>query len=121
MSVLLFPAMREGRFYKFWVYIIASRTGTLYTGMSGFVDTRIAQHKSGEMDGFTKKYKCDRLVYHEQYDDVYVAKRRELQLKGWRREKKIALIEKRNPRWEDLAENWGKEILFRGQSMKKKS
>ena len=61
--------MREGRFYKFWVYIIASRTGTLYTGMSGFVDTRIAQHKSGEMDGFTKKYKCDRLVYHEQYDE----------------------------------------------------
>jgi len=113
--------MREGRFYKFWVYIIASRAGTLYTGMSGFVDTRIAQHKSGEMGGFTKKYKCDRLVYHEQYDDVYVAERRELQLKGWRREKKIALIEKRNPRWEDLAENWGKEILFRGQSMKKKS
>jgi putative endonuclease len=49
---------------------------------------------------------------------VYVAKRREQQLKGWRREKKIALIEKMNPRWEDMAENWGREILF--QSMKKK-
>jgi len=71
--------MREGRFYKFWVYIMASRTGTLYTGMTGFVDTRIFQHKSGEIDGFTKKYKRDRLVDLEQYDDVYVAKRRELQ------------------------------------------
>lgn len=112
--------MREGRFYIFWVYIMASRTGTLYIGMTGFVDMRIFQHKSGEIDGFTKKYKCDRLVYYEQYDDVYVAKRREQQLKGWRREKKIALIEKMNPRWEDLAENWGREMLFRGQSMKEK-
>ncbi len=111
--------MREGRFYKFWVYIMASRTGRLYTGMTGFVDTRIFQHKSGEIDGFTKKYKSDRLVYLEQYDDVYVAKRRELQLKGWRKQKKIALIERMNPRWEDLAENWGREMLFRGQSMKK--
>jgi putative endonuclease len=119
-DVLPFPAMREGRFYKFWVYIIASPTGTLYIGMTGFIDTRIFQHRSGEIDGFTKKYKCNRLVYYEQYDDVYVAKRRERQLKGWRREKKIALIEKKNPRWEDLAEHWGREILFRGQSMKEK-
>ena len=118
--MLLFLAMREGRFYRFWVYIMASRTGTLYTGMTGFVDTRISQHKSGEIDGFTKKYNCDRLVYDEKYDDVYVAKRRELQLKGWRKAKKIALIEKMNPRWADLAENWGREILFRNQSMKKK-
>lgn len=61
MGVLPFPAMREGRFYKFWVYIMCSRTGTLYIGMTGFVDTPIFQHKSGEIDGFTKKYKCDRL------------------------------------------------------------
>ena len=115
-----FRAMREGRFYKFWVYIMSSGSGTLYIGMTGFVDTRIFQHKSGEIDGFTKKYKCNRLVYYEEYDDVYVAKGRERQLKGWRREKKIALIEKRNPRWEDLAEHWGLEILFRDQPMKKK-
>ena len=121
MAVLLFPGMREGRFYKFWVYIMSSRTGTLYTGMTGFFDMRISQHKSGEIDGFTKKYKCDRLVYYELYDDVYVAKRRELQLKGWRKAKKIALIERMNPRWQDLAENLGREILFRNQSMKKKN
>jgi putative endonuclease len=111
-------AMREGRFYTFWVYIMTSNTGTLYTGMTGFVDTRVSQHKSGEIDGFTKKYKCDRLVYYEQYDDVYVAKRRERQLKGWRREKKIALIEKINPRWEDLSEHWGREMRFKGQPIK---
>ena len=118
MVVLPFPALREGRFYKFWVYIMTSSSGTLYIGMTGFVDTRIFQHKSGEMDGFTKEYKCNRLVYYEEYDNVYVAKRRERQLKGWRRDKKIALIEKRNPRWEDLAENWGREMRFRGQSLK---
>jgi putative endonuclease len=112
--------MREGSFYKFWVYIMSTNSGTLYIGMTGFVDTRIFQHKSGEMDGFTKKYECKRLVYYERYDDVYVAKRRERQLKGWRRDKKIALIEKMNPRWEDLAEHWGREMLFRSQSMKKK-
>jgi putative endonuclease len=114
----IISSQREGRFYKFWVYIMCSSTGTLYVGMTGFVDTRIFQHKSGEIDGFTKKYKCHRLVYYEEYGDVYVAKRRERQLKGWRREKKIALIEKRNPRWEDLAENWGREMRFRGQSLK---
>lgn len=86
-------AMRDSVFYKFWVYIGASPLGP-HTGMSGFIDTRIFQHKTGALDGFTKKYKCDRLVYYERYDDVRKAKRRELQLKGWRREKKIALIEK---------------------------
>lgn len=113
--------MRDGVFYKFWVYIVASRTGVLYTGMSGFIDTRIFQHKTGALGGFTKKYKCDRLVFYERYDDVYKAKRRELQLKGWRREKKIALIEKMNPRWQDLAENWRREMLFPGQSLKEQS
>jgi predicted GIY-YIG superfamily endonuclease len=48
--VLLFPAMREGRFYNFWIYIMASRTGTLYIGMTGFIDTRIFRHKSGEIE-----------------------------------------------------------------------
>jgi putative endonuclease len=92
--------------------------GTLYTGMSGFIDTRVSQHKSGEIEGFTKKYKCSRLVYYEQYDDVYAAKHRERQLKGWRRDKKVALIEKMNPRWEDLAEHWGREMRFKGQSLR---
>ncbi len=111
--------MRDGRFYKFWVYIVGSRTGTLYTGMTGFFDTRIGQHKLGLIEGFTKKYGCNRLLYYEIYTDALQAKRREIQLKGWRREKKIKLIEKMNPRWADLAEHWGQEVLPPGQSLKK--
>ena len=55
------------------------------------------------IEGFTSKYKVHRLVYYESYGHVETAIRREKQLKGWRREKKIALIEKQNPRWQDLA------------------
>jgi putative endonuclease len=69
------------------------------------------------IEGFTKKYKVHRLVYYETYDHVETAIRREKQLKGWRRQKKISLIEKMNPRWQDIAENWGREMLFRGQSL----
>ncbi len=111
--------MKDGRFYKFWVYIVGSRTGTLYIGMTGFFDTRIGQHKLGLIEGFSKKYGCTRLLYYEVYSDALQAKRREIQLKGWRREKKIKLIEKMNPRWEDLAEHWGQELLQPGQSLKK--
>jgi putative endonuclease len=64
------------------------------------------QHKNGEIEGFSSKYKCNRLVYFESFDDVHKAIGREKQLKGWRRAKKIVLIESLNPRWEDLAEKW---------------
>ena len=104
--------MREGRFYTFWVYIMGSKTGTLYIGMTGFLAARSRQHKSGEIEGFTKKYGCDRLLYYEIYDSVFRAKARERQLKGWRREKKIKLIESINPRWADLAEHFGREMRF---------
>ena len=65
----------------------------------------------------TKKYQCHRLVYYESFQDAMVAISREKQLKRWRREKKIGLIEKLNPRWQDLAENWGREMRFSGQSL----
>ena len=68
---------------------------------------------------FTEKYSVDRLLYYEVYSDVVLAIRRELQLKRWRCEKKIKLIEKTNPRWEDLAEHRGQEVLFNGQSFKR--
>ena len=58
-------------------------------------------------------------MHYEIYDSIFRAKARERQLKGWRREKKIKLIESMNPRWADLAENFGKEMLFRGQSLKR--
>ena len=111
--------MRDGFYYKFWVYILSSRSGTLYVGVTGYLNRRITQHKIDTIEGFTRKYQCHRLVYYESYQDVRVAIAREKQLKRWRREKKIFLIEKLNPRWQDLAENWNREMRFRGQSLGK--
>jgi putative endonuclease len=120
MPVLPSVAVRDGSYYEFWVYILTSRTGTLYVGVTGYLGTRIMQHKIDSIEGFTKKYKVHRLVYYESYEHVMTAIRREKQLKGWRRDKKITLIEKVNPRWMDLAENWGREMRFRGQSLRER-
>jgi len=79
---------------------------------------RALEHKRGEIEGFASKYGCDRLVYYETFDDVHKAIGREKQLKGWVRAKKIALIESKNPGWEDFAEKWGAQILFTGEAMK---
>jgi putative endonuclease len=114
-----FSPMRDGHQYKFWVYIMASPSGTLNTGVTGFFERRITQHKTGAFEGFSKKYGCTRLVYYEGYDEVAKAMGREKQLKGCRREKKIALIEKMNPRWQDLAEHLGRVMLFPGQPLKR--
>jgi putative endonuclease len=105
------------RRHKYCVYIVASRSGTLYIGMTNNLYVRVLQHKSGKVEGFTSSYKCDRLVYWEGFDQVIKAINREKQLKGWRRTKKIALTESVNPRWADLAEDWGSEIAFAGQSI----
>lgn len=111
--------MRRQKEHEYWVYIMASTTGAIYVGMTGILFVRIVcQHKAGEIEGFTKTYYCTRLVYYESYDNVNRAISREKQLKRWGRSKKIALIESKNPRWKDLAQNWGKEMLFAGQSMK---
>ena len=109
--------MRDGFNYKYWVYILSSRSGTLYVGLTGFFERRIYQHKYDTIEGFTRKYQCHRLVYYESYQQVRVAISREKQLKRWRREKKITLVQKFNPRWQDLAEKWGREMRFRGQSL----
>jgi putative endonuclease len=98
------------RDYHFWVYIMAGRSRTLYTGMTDSLDRRVMQHKSGEIEGFTKRYHINRLVYFEEYKYVYNAIRREKQIKGLDRQKRLALIESMNPTWQDLAENWGKSI-----------
>jgi putative endonuclease len=106
---------RSVKEHKYWVYIVASRSGTLYIGMTNNLDVRIAQHKSSEIEGFASKHHCDRLVYWESFDEVLNAIDREKQLKGWRRAKKIALIESVNPRWEDLAEKWSAQLAFAGE------
>ena len=93
---------------EYYVYIMASKGLVLYIGMTNDLLRRVFEHKNHLVDGFTSKYNVDRLVFYEATTDVAAAIQREKQLKGWRREKKIGLIEKLNPRWQDLAENWGK-------------
>ena len=80
-----------------FVYIMGSLTGTLYTGMTSKIDQRVFKHKFHTREGFTDRYDVERLLYRESYDDVHKAIAREKQIKGWRREKKIALIESTRP------------------------
>jgi len=88
------------------VYIMGSLSGTLYIGMTSNLHKRVFEHKFHRIEGFTDKYQVERLLYRESFDDVQKAINRERQLKGWRRSKKIALIEFNNPQWLDLAREW---------------
>ena len=99
------------------VYILASRSLTLYIGVTSNLQRRVAQHKSHSFDGFSAQYKIDRLVYLERFDDIRNAISREKQLKRWRREKKIALIKSLNATWIDLSEEWGKPVQLRVPSV----
>jgi putative endonuclease len=85
------------------VYILASRSRTLYTGVTNNLRKRIQQHREGRVPAFTSQYRVHRLVHYETYGDIKAAIGREKEIKGWRREKKVALIEKSNPTWDDLA------------------
>jgi len=88
---------------NFYVYILANqRNGTLYIGVTLDLIKRIWQHKSGVVEGFTEKYGVKRLVYYERHENAESAIHREKRLKEWKRAWKLALIEKMNPRWEDL-------------------
>jgi len=88
------------------VYIMGSLSGTLYIGITGNLHKRVFEHKFHRIEGFTDKHQVERLSYWESFDEVQKAINREKQLKGWRRSKKIALIESLNPRWLDLAREW---------------
>lgn len=87
-----------------FVYILASQSGVLYTGVTNSLDRRILQHRQGDIPSFSKRYRAVRLVYYERLGDIRSAIAREKQIKGWRRARKIALIESLNPSWRDLAE-----------------
>ena len=88
--------------YQYYVYIASSISKRIYIGVTNNLPRRIYEHKKGLVDGFTKKYKIKKLVYYEETNDIYSAIEREKQLKKWRREKKIKLIEKDNSKWKDL-------------------
>ena len=85
------------------VYILASKPyGTLYVGVTSNLSARVEAHKSGSVEGFTKNYGVDRLVYFELHDTMLGAIQREKNIKKWRRAWKLELIEKANPVWADL-------------------
>ena len=86
---------------QYVVYILASRSRRLYIGITGYLERRVEWHRLGRM-GFTAKYRINRLVYCEFFDDVRDALQREKQLKGWRRQRKLDLISSVNPTWQDF-------------------
>ena len=88
---------------QYYVYITASRSRVIYVGMTNDLRKRITQHQQKLVEGFTQKYNVTRLVYYEVTHDVHAALAREKELKGWRRSKKVALIESMNPTWKDLS------------------
>jgi putative endonuclease len=87
---------------------MASRSRTLYTGVTDDLVKRVFEHKNKLIEGFTKKYNVSNLVYYDVVNDVQAAIQREKQVKGWLRKKKIALIETMNPEWRDLSDGWYK-------------
>jgi len=89
-----------------YVYIIASWSRRLYIGVTSDLEKRMAEHKAKTGSQFAARYNITRLVYYEQYGDIRDAIEREKQLKKWRREKKVWLIERENSEWRDLAEEW---------------
>ena len=98
---------RERRYY---LYIMASKSRVIYVGITGNLNQRVLQHKGSDINGFTKRYNCNRLVYYEVFRYVNNAIARETEIKKWRREKKVALIEAKNPLWNDLATGIGEPV-----------
>jgi putative endonuclease len=95
---------------RYYVYIMASRSLNLYTEVTDNIFRRSLEHKSGKIEGFTKKYHINRLVYYETFKYIGNAIAREKQIKAWTRAKRLALIKTLNPTWQELAEGWGERI-----------
>jgi len=91
---------------QYYAYIMTNRSRTLYVGVTNDLVRRVYEHKNKMVDGFTKKYNLTLLVYYEETGDIQSASEREKQIKGWLRNKKIALIESVNPQWKDLSDGW---------------
>jgi putative endonuclease len=87
----------------YFVYIMTNKSKTLYTGVTNNLVRRVYEHKNKLIEGFTKKYNINKLVYFELFDNPDDAIKREKQIKGWLRKKKIDLIESMNPEWKDLS------------------
>jgi putative endonuclease len=91
---------------RFFVYILASRSRVLYTGVTNDLGRRVTEHRQRSPRAFTTRYQVHRLVYYEVHASAAAAIEREKQIKGWRRAKRVRLIESVNPEWGDLAGEW---------------
>jgi len=96
--------MQESRAY--FVYIMASASHVIYTGVTNNIQRRVWEHKIKQVSGFTSKYNVTRLVFYEEYERIEDAIAREKEIKGWLRKKKVELIEQRNGTWKDLSWGW---------------
>jgi len=103
---------------RYYVYIMASASGVLYTGSTSDLLRRVYQHKKGLLSRFTAGYAVNKLVYFEDTRNSRAAVEREREIKRWRREKKVALIEWRNPAWLDLAVDWFPRIAEQDPSLR---
>ncbi len=104
--------------YQFWVYILASRSRTLYIGLTNSLRRRIQEHREQPRGSFTARYNISRLVYCEQFQYIDNAIAREKELKKWTRAQKIALIEAANPTWEELMPEEPESAFFKADSLR---
>ncbi|MEO7841197.1 MAG: GIY-YIG nuclease family protein [Anaerolineales bacterium] len=91
---------------EYYVYIMTNRSRTLYTGVTNDLMRRVHEHKNKLVKGFNSKYNIQYLPYYESTPGIHVAHKREKQIKGWLRAKKIVLINSMNPEWKDISEEW---------------
>ena len=101
----------------YFVYIMSNESRMIYVGVTNNLKHRVAQHKKKLVAGFTHRYNLHKLVYYECFPDIRVAIRREKQIKGWLRAKKVGLIVAKNPAWNDLSAAWfTTEPMVRGKT-----
>jgi putative endonuclease len=98
----------------YYVYMLSNKARTLYTGVTSDLERRMFEHKNKLVPGFTSKYNITQLVWFDDFEDVMQAIEGEKKIKGWRRSKKVALIETNNPVWKDLAQDWFAEGASNG-------
>ena len=101
----------------YYVYIMTNKSRTLYTGITSDLERRVFEHKNKLVAGFTSKSNITQLVWFEEFDEVVQAIEGEKKIKGWRRSKKVELIETHNPQWKD----WPRIGLLTGASWQRRS
>ena len=97
---------KEQMVKEYYVYILSSKSKAIYTGVTNDLERRVREHKARLSKGHTAKYGINRLVWYESTNDMETAIEYEKRIKGWKREKKVRLIEASNPQWRDLSEEW---------------